>query len=65
MARRDPPTFACDSAGCKSICTLLSTVSDDRTAAELTARGWLVNADGRHFCPGCKLEIANEPTETE
>lgn len=66
MARRDPPTFACDSAGCKSTCTLLATVPDDRVASELAARGWLVNSDGlKHFCPGCAADIVVEPTDTE
>lgn len=65
MARRDPPTFVCDSAGCRSTCTLLATVPDDRVDLDLVARGWLVTPDRRHFCPGCKADIVVEPTDTE
>jgi len=59
MSRRDPPTFCCDSPGCKSTCTL----SPAEPAADkaLAARGWLVVSAGdkeTHYCPGCKSKQA-------
>lgn len=67
--RKDPPTFVCDTDGCRSAC-MLSPAEPDLTAA-LTSRGWsVVNgtppgvhsqagcAAGKHYCPGCKAKQA-------
>lgn len=52
--RADPPTFYCDSPGCRSYCQLVG--GDRDYDKDLEDRGWKV-FDGKHYCPGCAVVI--------
>lgn len=53
--RNDPPTYRCDSDGCKSYCQLSPDEPDHEAA--LRDRGWRVESYV-HFCPGCAARMA-------